>query len=231
MTFGSTFGRVFSPTFQPKSQAAAAASSWWLAGGIAAANCIAAYQPKGAASYAASKVNLANPGTYDATDGDAYPTWDASGWAGVGASSQFLRTGVIPKINYSFIIRYETNSAYAGYALASGTFYSSSLGAAPKWTDNKCYFNNGGYFGYSTPTLTGTMATSGSSCYLNGAYIGLTNAAFTGTSSLDVYIFATHNTGTVAASFWTGKIHALAIYDVSLDATQIGLLTTAINAL
>ncbi len=42
---------------------------WWLAGGIPAENCIAAYQPKGAASYAASKVNLANPGTYDAYEG------------------------------------------------------------------------------------------------------------------------------------------------------------------
>src|SRR4030042_266315 len=54
---------------------------WWLAGGISAANCLAAYQPKGAASYAASKVNLANPGTYDAVDGVAFPTWAAAtGW-------------------------------------------------------------------------------------------------------------------------------------------------------
>lgn len=46
MTFGSTFGRTFSPTFQPKSQAAAAASSWWLAGGIDPANCSAIDQLK-----------------------------------------------------------------------------------------------------------------------------------------------------------------------------------------
>lgn len=225
-------GSIYGGISQLGASAKAAAIPWYLTGGISAANCIAAYQPKGAANYAASKVNLANPGTYNATDGAAYPTWDASGWSGVGASSQFLRTGVIPQINYSFIIRYETNSAYAGYTLGSYTSSTRfSFGAAPKWTDNKCYWNNGGFLGYSTPTLTGIMANSGKSCYLNGIYIGLTNAAFTGTSSLDVYIFATHNTATTAESFWTGKIQAVAIYNIALDATQIGLLTTAMAAL
>ena len=53
---------------------------WYLAGGISAANCLAAYQPKGAASLAASYSNLANPGTYNAAPGVA-PTFDAStGW-------------------------------------------------------------------------------------------------------------------------------------------------------
>lgn len=92
MTFGSTFGRVLSPTFQPKSQAAAA-SSWWLAGGIDPANCIVAYQPKGAADYAASKVNLANPGTYNGVgiNTDDMP-WSANtGWNGDG--SHAISTG------------------------------------------------------------------------------------------------------------------------------------------
>ena len=59
MTFGSTFGRTFSPTFQPSSQAAAAASSWWLAGGIDPANCVAAYQPKGAAALSSALGSIA----------------------------------------------------------------------------------------------------------------------------------------------------------------------------
>jgi hypothetical protein len=67
---------------------------WWLSGSIPAANCIAAYAPKGAASYAASKVNLANPGTYNATDGTNYPTWDtAVGWTFAKASVQYLAAG------------------------------------------------------------------------------------------------------------------------------------------
>ena len=43
-------------------------------------NLVAAYQPKGAASQAASYVNLVTPGTYDLTTADA-PGWAAgTGW-------------------------------------------------------------------------------------------------------------------------------------------------------
>lgn len=77
--------------------AAAAAASWWLAGGIDPANCIAAYRAKGAASLAASYDNLAAPGngladgTYDLTLGVA-PTFDAAtGWTFNG-STQWLTT-------------------------------------------------------------------------------------------------------------------------------------------
>ena len=86
---------------------AAAAVPWWLTGGISAANCIAAYQPKGAADYAASKVNLAKPGTYDAADGTAYPTWSAAaGW--IAATTGYLTTGITVSTNtsWSFIARY-----------------------------------------------------------------------------------------------------------------------------
>ena len=38
---------------------------WWLSGGIAAADCWAAYQPKGAASFAASKLDLNGGGKLD----------------------------------------------------------------------------------------------------------------------------------------------------------------------
>ena len=83
---------------------AAAVVPWYLSGGILAANCIAAYQPKGAASLAASYVNLANPGTYDAAPVVA-PTWDAvNGWVGDG--TQYLNTGVVPAANYSMFVRF-----------------------------------------------------------------------------------------------------------------------------
>lgn len=53
-----------------------AAESWWQAGGTTGA--VAAYLAKGAASYAASKVNLVSPGTYDLTDGATFPGWVAT---------------------------------------------------------------------------------------------------------------------------------------------------------
>jgi hypothetical protein len=83
----------------------AAAVSWWLAGGISAANCVAAYQAKGSSSYAASKVNLNQPGTNDATDGTGYPTWDPStGWSFNGID-QYLSVGVTVGDHWSFYIR------------------------------------------------------------------------------------------------------------------------------
>ena len=51
-----------------ESGVAVATSNWWV---VAGRTCVVAYQPKGAATYAASLVNLANPGTYDAVEVDA----------------------------------------------------------------------------------------------------------------------------------------------------------------
>lgn len=69
-----------------------AAADWWVVPGK---TCVAAYQPIGAASLAASYVNLANPGTYDAAPGVA-PTWaSATGWTFNG-STQYLTTGITP---------------------------------------------------------------------------------------------------------------------------------------
>jgi hypothetical protein len=86
---------------------AVVSADWWLSGGISAANCIAAYQPKGAVSYAASKVNLANPGTYNATEGTA-PAFDtAVGWTFNG-TTMFLETGIVPDLSaqaWSVIVR------------------------------------------------------------------------------------------------------------------------------
>lgn len=60
-----------------ESGVAVAESNWWE---VAGKTCVAAYQPKGAASLAASYGNLANPGTYTLGPGDA-PTFDtALGW-------------------------------------------------------------------------------------------------------------------------------------------------------
>lgn len=72
----------------------AAAAGWWQ---VAGQTCAAAYQPIGAASLAASYVNLANPGTYNAAPGVA-PTLAAGGWSFDGLT-QYLTTGIVPPIS------------------------------------------------------------------------------------------------------------------------------------
>ena len=102
MTFAPVFQRPYSATFDRG--AAAAAVPWYLAGGAPAP--IAAYQPKGAASLAASYVNLANPGTYDAAPGVAPTHASATGWTFNG-NTQYLTTNVATSGSaWSIVLRY-----------------------------------------------------------------------------------------------------------------------------
>jgi hypothetical protein len=81
----------------------AAVVPWYLAGGVDPANCVGAYQAKGAASLAASKVNLVNPGTYDLSS-TADPTFDTTtGWYFI--LGKHLQTGITPTSTYSFVGR------------------------------------------------------------------------------------------------------------------------------
>lgn len=81
----------------PLGAAAKAAEPWWLAGGISASACVAAYQPKGAASYADSLKNINNPGTNDLTSAVGV-SWDISGWKEGGAQyfDTFIDMGSLP---------------------------------------------------------------------------------------------------------------------------------------
>lgn len=80
---------------------------WYLAGGVLAADCIAAYQAVGVGSLERSKVNLANPGTYDLTvpSGQTEPDWSSTtGWTGTG---KYYDTGIIPdSLTLSMIVRF-----------------------------------------------------------------------------------------------------------------------------
>jgi hypothetical protein len=243
MTFGSTFGRTFSPSFQPKSQAAGGYTTWWTLDG-AITSCVAAYQPKGAASYAASKTNLANPGTYDATNGAAYPTWDvATGWTFNNASSQYLNSNITPTVNgqWSVIINY----AYTRPATYS---YPTVFGCQPTPNDypqltlcvengtsgapsNNTVLRNGHITGLTiTPRIdSGTVAIAGNKAYSNGSLVGtLTVGSVANTYKL--YIGAINNNANII-SFFNGIIKSLAIYNATLTAPQVAALTTAMAAL
>lgn len=89
---------------------------WWLAGGVAPANCVGAYQAIGAASQAASYVNLANPGTNNLTAGADPPTWSAAtGWNWFAAAgNRWLDTGLVPGVGWSMLIQY-TDWANSGF--------------------------------------------------------------------------------------------------------------------
>lgn len=203
---------------------------WWLSGGISAANCIAAYQPKGAASLAASYVNLANRGTYDAAPGVA-PAWNAStGWTGNG-SSTYLTTGIVPGASWSMLVRFSDVSGAIGSAL--GIFRPATLERFYLWprfsvSNHLCGYGSG--FGLFKPELaSGVMALSANIPYLDGN--AETTIAGTWNATTDqIFILCVNESGN-PTTYIVGNILAVAIYDTALDSAQIAAITTAMQGL
>jgi hypothetical protein len=211
-----------------------ASGGWWLSGGIAAANCIAAYQAKGAADYAASKVNLANPGTYNAADGAANPTWDGTnGWKFDATSSQYLNSGVTPEDDrtWSAIIRF-SNDGLIGYSVAYGCRIVSPdvrFGLSNAWGTTHAVWSGAQSTKYPPGKLSnGVHIIAGEKSFYNK-----TEETGTFTSSsvsfLPIYI-GCWNQASTAANFATLYIQAFAIYDVDIS-SYVNDLTDAINAL
>lgn len=202
-----------------------AAIPWYLSGGIALANCIAAYQPKGAASYAASKVNLANPGTNDAIDGAATPTWAAgSGWSFLAASSQYLDGPLQSTITGAGTIIVQ----FAGFA--TGTILGAGAGGANmQIRPVGVSYSNGNTVVVAPGLAAGNLCIAGINGYRNGvpATAGLlatTNAA------RNMCIGATRISPT-PTEFATVAIVAVAMYNVTIALPQVAALVAAMAAL
>lgn len=216
---------------------------WWLAGGMQLDACIAAYQPVGAASYVASKVNLVNPGTYNAADGAAYPDWDATnGWRFDG-SNDYLDSGIVHASSYTVICRFvrrgDTGAAtqvFFGANTVNTRYYlgyaSNSVAEAdrlrPIYGWGTASYNNLG----ATIAVNGVgvMCLADKKTYWDGSYVADVTATYTNTNTKTDYIGGYNNNGT-AALFSQIDILALAIYNATLTADNIAALTTAMNLL
>lgn len=209
MAFAPVFGRPFAGTFDRHVVGAPPAANWWEAGG--APTPVAVYQPKGAASLAASYVNLANPGTYDAAPGIAYPSWSSAGWATNGVD-QYLMTGVVASANYTALIKY------------AGMVDGGIIIGARDWNTGAQYCIEiqswgGRFFNGGTTTLwdnayTGAVkALAGRVAYTNGVVVG-TSPDTDDAPAFDLYIGARHNVS-IADEFTDATIEAVAIWDTS----------------
>jgi hypothetical protein len=194
---------------------------WWLTGGIAAANCIAAYQPKGAANLAASYVNFAHPGTYDAAPGVA-PGWDTTiGW--IFSIPKYLKTGIVPTLTYSMMVQFSgyttgaTAKALAGcYSTSTQNFLihaEMSAGFVGYW--------NGGSLTGSASMAAGNLCVAGKTGYKNGVIDGTIPAGGTN-NAIEIYIGALNGAGT-PSQHTACNMQALAIYDIDISAYVAGL--------
>lgn len=205
-----------------------AAGGWWLAGGISAASCVAAYAAKGAASQAASYTNLANPGTYDAASGIA-PTFDtATGWAFDG-STQYLDTGINYAPAWSVFVRFSDVVPKDGFVCGTYNGGNALVGLQPAKASNHLFFAGGG----SARTVAGNLASgvmglAGTACYLDGSSQGAAGGGVIPSPS--VYIGGLHLPGGLNFAL-SCRVQAVAFYSTTLTAGQAAALYTAMAAL
>lgn len=234
MAFAPVFQRPFGVTFDRR-----AAVSWWLSGGVSTANVVAVYQPIRAASLAASYVNLAKPGTYNAAPGVA-PTFDAAtGWTFDGLS-QYLTTGLVPgSVTWSMLVRVSD----VAWHPSGSTHYGAAIGAYSgpgdhRFTIYACdnakvhiQFGNDGYLASGSFLTSAVLGFAGQYGYVNGVAASGSITPFVQPSAKALLIGAhTDHLGDVGSKFY-GKIQAAAIYSTTLTAPQVAALSAAMAAL
>lgn len=237
MTFSPSFGRIFSPSFKPNSLAMAAAASggWWDLDSVIT-SCVAAYQPKGADDLADSYINLANPGTYNLTLGSA-PAFNAStGWDFSGGN-YYLKTGVQNALDqtWSMIIRYTNATSGTLYLAGNYTLSDNAFGLYPYRADNTVRYVSGRTYSLrsvSPQLASGVLAIAGRQGYRDGSAETTTIDSASGIGTVgEIYIGCMNYNNGTPLQYFAGKIQALALYNATLTSTQVGLLTTAMNAL
>lgn len=219
---------------------------WWLAGGIPADKVIAAYQPVGAQSLAASYLNLAKPGTYTIKKyGDDIAFSPVTGWQFVKANTDYLLTGIVPVLSqYSYLVRYSdavdvgNSSGNVMFGARDGLSGTNLVGWGTYHFGDRAIGWNGttaGQILFVPPNLaSGVGAIAGTRVYKDGVYYGACGAsgdAF----SLQIAIGGINHTAAGSDTLdWTmasAKIQAFVAYSTILTDIQIATITRAMNAL
>jgi hypothetical protein len=209
----------------------AAAVPWYLEGGVSAVNCLAAYLAKGVADIATSYINLASPGTNDATAPVAAPTFSAStGWTFNGSTQYLLAGAIVGTNSQSVVIRFSNGGPQiiGMCGVSENTKVQNHI--YPYYTNNNAYFRAGGSYNTSGVNYTsGVLAATPAKGYANGSPLGNVAGAWSGTTTYVYEIGGTNFDGSI--TLWAGKIQAIAIYDVTLSDAQVLAISTAMAAL
>ena len=215
---------------------AAGAVSWWLAGGVSAANAIGVYQPKGAASLAASYSNLANPGTYDAAPGTA-PAWAAgTGWQFVRGLATYLTTGVefASPVKPTVIVRYSDFvpwwASFLGGQEPGGAAWNKIANVGMTASARYASLVVTPIGATAEPGASGVLAVAGGYGYLDGV---VNTALMTQLDrpTAEIYIGSHKTTAGAAADPITANFQAVAIYNTTLSGPQVAAVSAAMALL
>ena len=202
-------------------------------GTIPLANVLFAYQPKGAASLAASYSNLANPGTNDAAPGVA-PTFNATtGWTFNG-TTQYLTTGVTMQCwnggspTTSIAIRIANRSGSTSDLM--GYFLNSLSCLVFEVFSGAWHYGNGAYASSGlAPTASGRFIMAGKAFYLNGSHIADDGG---GTTATGTVLIGCSANGSGNPQFYAATdVIAAAGYNIGLSSSQAVDLDNALAAL
>jgi hypothetical protein len=202
-------------------------ANWWLSGGISAGDAAVVYQPQFADDLADSYVNLANPGTYNASPGIA-PAWTSAGWTFDG-TTQYLGTGFVLETNHSMIVAFRDVSNLDGVLVGRADNAGKYFMLVPRFDSVTSRFWNGAWPALtSTPALlNGTMAMAGVTGYKNGLSVG-TLAPYAG-SFLYTMLIGAVNISSVAQRI-AATISAVGVYSRVLSDAEVLAVSNAMLA-
>ena len=214
-------------TFAPRTAAAAPLVDWWT---VTGKTCVAAYQPKGAASYAASLSNLANPGTYDASEGTA-PDWTSAGGWDFNGTDDYLKTGLYPYSAWSALVQFGDTPGSSGNYLFGEYKAGESYALAVYSTGNSgwcVFFNNSADVGGALNKTSGNIGMAYTINYLDGAPSGVGTSGYAGAATTEILI---GQLGGLAGYWYDGKIYAVVVYSDTLTGGEMATVAAAMAAL
>jgi hypothetical protein len=193
----------------------------------------AAYEAKGAASFANSLLDLTSNGNH-ATDpgGAATPGWDAvNGWDFDGVAN-YLQTPFIPQNDQSqsVLVQYSNVTNTEGCLIGSTTAANNWLYLIPTRVTTQHTYANGRILSIAGDKTSGNMGLAGDKGYDDGSQEAGSIPSWLGASSYTTYIGATNQLG-VPGNFVAAYIQAVYVYDCVLTATQVAAVAAAMAAL
>lgn len=225
-------------------------SDFWTAGGISTANCLAAYQFKGASSETVARTDLTGHGhtltKWSSTSGKLAPSWSKANGFYIGATASdyginptLYNTTLNGKAIKSIVIRYDGFSAssldghsivlapgsdgYAGLWIDGGPRSSNWPGTSSGRTNNPVIRKNTStiLWASTTAAASGTIGmTAKSAIYKNGTAMTLTEVT-ENTSTGYFPITAPGDRYTIwLPRLANFKVYAAAFYSVNLTAAQ-----------
>lgn len=209
---------------------------WWCPCGITPADVIMVFQPKGAADFASSLINLNDPGTNDAIDsgGNTTPTWDINnGWTGESTpNNRYLRSNFTPPNDQSMsmLVRF-TNGGDSGYFICGSKYvgqgesdYGLSIG---EYTVT--YYNNG-IWSITDVSKEGVYGFAGNKLYKNGIQQPSEILIGNGITTSKINPLG-KNTNDVVYAGYPNSIQAEVWYNKILTPEQMATVSSAMAAL